>query len=207
VLITFEGIDGCGKSTQIQLLQDLLHTKSIKCDVFREPGGVLISERIRELLLDTTNEIHPVTELLLFSSARSQLVAEKVIPVLKKNRVVILDRFYDSTTAYQGFGRQSVEIEKIHLLNDIASHGLKPDVTYYLSLPYEEAKKRRDGKYEDRMEQSGDKFYEKVISGFEKLAAEKDRIVRINALQQPSMIHAELVEDLVSRFPQFSVLD
>lgn len=207
MLITFEGIDGCGKSTQIQLLQDLLHTKSIKCDVFREPGGVLISERIRELLLDTTNEIHPVTELLLFSSARSQLVAEKVIPVLKKNRVVILDRFYDSTTAYQGFGRQSVEIEKIHLLNDIASHGLKPDVTYYLSLPYEEAKKRRDGKYEDRMEQSGDKFYEKVISGFEKLAAEKDRIVRINALQQPSMIHAELVEDLVSRFPQFSVLD
>lgn len=207
MLITFEGIDGCGKSTQIQLLQDLLDNKKIDCAVFREPGGVRISERIRELLLDSANEIDPVTEMLLFSSARSQLVAEKIIPALKSGTVVILDRFYDSTTAYQGYGRQSVDMEKIHLLNHIASHGITPDITYYLSLPYEEALKRREGRGEDRMEESGSEFFEKVISGFENMAERESRIIRISALQQPSMIHAELVEDLVSRFPQFSVLD
>jgi len=206
VLITFEGIDGCGKSTQIQLLQDLLKRNNIDCVVFREPGGVRISERIRELLLDSANEIDPVTEMLLFSSARSQLVAEKIIPALEDDIVVILDRFYDSTTAYQGFGRESVEMEKIRLLNEIASHGITPDVTYYLSLPYDEARKRRNGRGEDRMEQSGDRFFEKVISGFEKMAEQEPRIIRISALQQPSMIHAELVEDLVSRFSELSVL-
>jgi dTMP kinase len=206
VLITFEGIDGCGKSTQIELLHELFNKKNIDCVLFREPGGVRISERVRELLLDSANEIDPVTEMLLFSSARSQLVAEKIIPALKNEKVVILDRFYDSTTAYQGYGRKSVDMEKIHLLNHIASHGITPDVTYYLALPYEEARKRRQGRGEDRMEEAGGGFFENVISGFETMAEKESRIIRISALQQPSMIHAELIEDLVSRFPQFSVL-
>ncbi len=206
MLITFEGIDGCGKSTQIEMLQKLLRKKNFKCNVFREPGGVNISEQIRELLLNASSEIDPATELLLFSSARSQLVAEKVIPLLSQGMVVILDRFYDSTTAYQGYGRQSVEIEKIHLLNEIASHGLKPDVTYYLAIPFEEAWKRRKGESDDRMESSGYPFFEKVISGYEKLAEQEERIIRLDALKQTSEIHSELVEDLASRFSQFSDL-
>lgn len=207
MLITFEGIDGCGKSTQISLLEEVFEKRNIRYRIFREPGGVAISEKIRELLLDAGNRIDPVTELLLFSSARSQLVAEKVIPLLKEKTVVILDRFYDSTTAYQGYGRRFNNLETIRRLNKIASHDIIPDVTYYLSIPLDVAVRRRSGQAEDRMEKSGVEFFERVIGGFETLAANESRIVRLDALKEPHEVHADLLSDLSSRFPGLKVSD
>ncbi|MBN2732111.1 MAG: dTMP kinase, partial [Balneolaceae bacterium] len=138
MFITFEGIDGSGKSTQIALLRNKLLEEGHKVTVFREPGGTEVSEKIRALLLNPDFDIHPVTELLLFSSARAQLISEKVRPLLNKNEVVILDRFYDSTTAYQGYGRSSLPLQDIHRLNKIASHNIVPDITFYLKISLEE---------------------------------------------------------------------
>ncbi|MFP8488266.1 dTMP kinase [Gracilimonas sp. Q87] len=199
MLITFEGIDGSGKSTQIELLQQYLRDKSYEVQVFREPGGTDVSEMIRGMLLNPEIEIDPVTELLLFSSARSQLVAEKLLPLLKKDVVVILDRFFDSTTAYQGFGRKSMPIEEIKQINEIATHNLTPDVTFYLRLSLEEAAERTKRFEKDRMELSGDSFFKRVFDGFEQIAKTEERFKTIDAGQGVQEIHEEIVSNLENR--------
>lgn len=201
VFITFEGIDGSGKSTQIEKLKKHLRKEGTRVEVFRDPGGPVVSEKVREILLNPDFEIDPITELLLFSAARSQLMAEKVLPNLSKGSVVILDRFYDSTTAYQGYGRQSVPLGEIREMNEIASHKREPDLTIYMKVPFEEAQKRMAQKVKDRMEQAGVTFYEKVIEGFERLAEEEERIFTVDATQKPDRVHALIwnhVEDLRS---------
>lgn len=190
MFITFEGIDGSGKSTQIRRLKERLKEEGRPTKVFRDPGGPVVSEKVREILLNPDYEVDPVTELLLFSAARSQLVAERVLPHLRQGRVVILDRFYDSTTAYQGYGRESLPLEEIDQINDIASHKQAPDITFYMKLSLEEAKARMASKVKDRMEQAGDLFYEKVISGFDKLAETKDRVAVIDATQPQDQVHS-----------------
>lgn len=196
MLITFEGIDGSGKSTQIALLQKRLTETGKKVNVFREPGGTPVSEIIRDILLNPEIELNPVTELLLFSSARSQLVTEKVLPALKKGEIVILDRFYDSTTAYQGYGRNSLPIEQIDQINSIASHSLEPDVTFYLHLSLEESVQRTTHLDKDRMEQSGDSFFNKVYDGFQKLSKEHSRFRVIDASRSPEEVHNLIVAEL-----------
>ena len=196
MLISFEGIDGSGKSTQISLLKEYLEKKGQKVQVYREPGGVVISEQIRELLLNSKMDIHPVSEMLLFSAARAQLVAEKVIPDLEQGITVILDRFYDSTTAYQGFGRESVEIEKIHQINNIASLGKEPDLTFYLSLSWQESKRRTAHLQEDRMEKAGEEFFKKVINGFDELANSLSRFIKIDAEDTVDSIHEKIISKL-----------
>lgn len=181
MLITFEGIDGSGKTTQIQLLKEFLEQKNKEVVVFREPGGNQTSEKIRSLLLDEANLIQPVTELLLFSAARAQLVADQVKPKLDEGFIVILDRFYDSTTAYQGYGRKAASLESIHQLNEFASLGLVPKRTIYLRVSLEEAERRRAGTSKDRMEQSGVAFYKAVIDGFDDLAKKNTRFLTIQA--------------------------
>lgn len=194
MLITFEGIDGSGKSTQIALLQKRLVEAGKTVNVFREPGGTAVSELIRDILLNPEVELNTVTELLLFSSARSQLVTEKVIPALKRGEIVILDRFYDSTTAYQGYGRNSLPIEQINQINTIASHALKPDITFYLRLSIEESNERRADLSKDRMEQAGDEFFNNVIKGFDSLAKSKSHFVTIEASQAIDTIHKQISE-------------
>lgn len=198
MFITFEGIDGSGKSTQIKNLTQKLRQTGAVVQTFRDPGGPEVSERVRELLLSPDFEIDPVTELLLFSSARSQLVAECVLPNLEQGSVVILDRFYDSTTAYQGYGRESLSLDEIHKLNNVASHGRKPDITIYMNLSLADAKERLSEK-KDRMEQAGDSFYAKVIKGFDKLAETEDRFFTVDATQPAERVHKEIWEHVQSQ--------
>lgn len=193
VLISFEGIDGCGKSTQISLLKDYLNQQNRTTHLFREPGGTEISEKIRSLLLHESDDMNSITELLLFSAARSQLISEKVIPLLRKNEIVILDRFYDSTTAYQGYGRKSVSLESIQLLNSIASHQTKPDLTFYLRIDPEEANKRTQNTKKDRMEKAGLSFFRIVAKGFDELSKSEKRFKVIDATQDIDIIYKEII--------------
>lgn len=193
MLITFEGIDGCGKTTQIELLEKWLIDKNYSHSIFREPGGTELSERIRGLLLDSRQEMNPVTELLLFSAARSQLISEKVLPRLKKDEIVILDRFYDSTTAYQGYGRKSVSLAQIEALNRMAGHNLVPDLTFYLQISVKEAETRTVSQQKDRMEQSGNDFFEEVIRGFNEIAEREPRFFTIDATQTSKLIHKQVI--------------
>lgn len=200
MFITFEGIDGSGKSTQINLLKKKLLAEGYNVEVFRDPGGTDISEKVRNLLLDAKSDIHPVAELLLFSAARAQLISQKVIPLLKKDTVVILDRFYDSTIAYQGYGRSSLQLAAIHKLNQIASHSTTPDLTFYLKISLKDARSRTAGKAKDRMEQSGIEFYTKVIEGFDTLAQNEKRVVAIDAAKPSNQVHQGIWEKVCTQF-------
>ena len=202
MFITFEGIDGSGKTTQIELLREKLVDTGFEVSVFREPGGTEISEQIREILLDAKLDIDPVTELLLFSAARSQLVAEKVVPLQKAGIIVILDRFYDSTTAYQGYGRNSVSLKHIRELNEVASHSKEPDLTFYMKISLEEAQKRTEKQQKDRMELSGDEFYKNVIKGFDALSLSEKRFVTLDATVPQQKIHSQIWEHVSNHLQQ-----
>ncbi len=178
MLISFEGIDGCGKSTHIEKLKSYLTGKGYDVNVFREPGGTPLSEQLRDILLNSKDDIHPLAESLLFSAARAQLVATRIRPLLETGAIVILDRFYDSTTAYQGYGRQIIPVPDIEQLNKLATQNLEPDITIYLKLDPEIAYERRKSvRKEDRMEQAGPDFFKRVNAGFDALAAREERIV------------------------------
>lgn len=199
MFITFEGIDGSGKSTQIEKLRHRLEKKGAHVEVYRDPGGPVVSEQIREILLNPDLQIDSVTELLLFSAARSQLMAENVMPGLKEGKVIILDRFFDSTTAYQGHGRKSIPLQEIHKLNDIASHKRKPDLTIYMKLSLSDAKKRM-AKTKDRMELAGDDFFKKVIRGYNKLAEREDRFFTVDATETVSEVHEQIWQCVDGRY-------
>lgn len=177
MFITFEGLDFSGKSTQAKLLHDYLKSKKIKSALLREPGGTYISEKIRDILLDKSHkEMFPLTEFLLFSSSRAQLVEEVIKPKLKNKFIVICDRYYDSSTAYQGFGGK-VDIKKILQVNDFATSGLKPDITFFFDIPpalsFKRAGKRAGTK--DRMENKSIRFYRNVYNGFRKIAKNESK--------------------------------
>jgi len=195
LLITLEGIDFCGKSLQANLLERNLAEKEVPVVLFREPGGTLLSERIRDLLLDRSlGPIDPLAELLLYSAARSQLVREKIRPALKEGKVVICDRFYDSSTAYQGYGR-GLPIQWVKRINEMATGGLKPDLTFIIDLEPEQALERgqRIGKPWDRMEREHAEFYRRVREGYLKIAQEEPERVRvINGKQSIDQIQKEI---------------
>ena len=181
MFISFEGIDGCGKSTQITLLKDYFEEHGRSCKVFREPGGTDLSEKVRSILLDKDLKIDPFPELLLFSAARAQLVSECIEPSLAAGDVVICDRFFDSTTAYQAAGRGIVSIEWAKAFHLEVTRGLVPDLTFLLDLSPEMAKERIGDREKDRMEQAGDAFFERVRSAFLDLAESEDRFRIIDA--------------------------
>lgn len=193
-LISFEGIDGCGKTTQISRLADSLNRRGVEVRVYREPGGNPVSEKIRAILLDPANDLDPVTEILLFSSARSELVSHHMIPDLKEGRVVILDRFYDSTTAYQGFGHRIMDPERLQEIHQIASHGLEPAITFYLKIGLDEAERRTFSLEKDRMESMGRAFFERVIQGYEHLAARLERFNTLDGTLDTETLHQLILE-------------
>ena len=177
MLITFEGIDGSGKSTQIELLKNYLLSKGKQVLTFREPGGTPFAEKIREILLDHHIEINAISELLLFESARADLTEKNIIPAIKEGKIVILDRYFDSTTAYQGFGR-GLDLTFIESLNKQATFYTIPDITFYLRIPYSVSLERRKQKI-DRMELAGDDFYHRLIDGYDKLAEQNPKRIKV----------------------------
>ncbi|NTW53416.1 MAG: dTMP kinase [Chlorobaculum sp.] len=206
MLITFEGIDGAGKSTQVMKLKRHLQELGGEVMTLREPGGTPVAEQIRELLLESRNDITPIGELLLFAASRAELVQQVILPALESGTDVILDRFFDSTTAYQGYGR-GLDLGMLAEINRIASCGLVPDVTFYLDLTPEDALMRKfsekslplafESEELDRMENSGLDFYRRVRSGYHAIGAESpERIVTLDAILSPAEIHRKIVSSL-----------
>jgi len=181
--ITLEGIDFCGKSEQAQRLAKKLHSSNHAVHLIRDPGTTVISEKIREILLSTRNHtLCRETEVLLFAAARAQMVAESILPELAVGKVVICERFYDSTTAYQGYGRQ-IDLNIISMLNAFASQNRKPDLTFVIDIDPAVAYQRQQlaGRQLDRMEQETQQFRTIVRNGFLEIARnEPERIVVIN---------------------------
>ncbi len=178
LFITFEGVEGCGKSTQLKELQAHLEAAGHTVVVTREPGGTPIAESIREILLDPDNTAMGATaELLLYEAARAQHIHEKIAPALQAGQVVLCDRFADSTTAYQGAGR-GIAPETLRDLHDIATGGIWPHVTILIDLdPRIGLKRARNRGREDRLEREAIEFHQRVRDGFLRLAAEEpDRI-------------------------------
>lgn len=172
MFITFEGIDFSGKSTQCKLLGEFLKNKGYDILLLREPGGAKISEKIRKLLLDKeSNGMFPLTEFLLYNAARAQLVEEIIKPALDSGKAVICDRFYDSSTAYQGYGR-GLPIKDIEFVNKFSTGGLEPNLTIIVDISVAESLKRLKlaGKQTDRIESEGTKFFESVRQGYLQLA-------------------------------------
>lgn len=183
-LITLEGIDGCGKSTQAELLALALEHAGYRVMPLREPGGVRISEKIRALLLDPANaEMSDTCELLLYEAARAQLVHEVIAPALSEGAVVICDRFHDSTTAYQGFAG-NVAREEADAANALAMGSCRPLLTLVLDVPVDLARRRRGDRAEDRMEAKGPAYQQRVSDGYRTIAREEpDRVRLIDATQ------------------------
>ncbi|MCQ2516178.1 MAG: dTMP kinase [Saccharofermentans sp.] len=202
LFITFEGIDGCGKSTQLRLLKEFFDSNNIEYVEVREPGGTKIGEKIRGVLLDKKNDsMVPMAELLLFEAARAQIVEEVIKPSLACGKCVICDRFFDSSSAYQGYAN-GMGAQLVSSMNDIATGGLKPDVTFLLDIDPKTAYERRNnrGEEEDRIELMGLNYQDKVRAGYLEIEANEDRVVKIDAVNSPEAIFAiikEKVWDLI----------
>jgi dTMP kinase len=199
MFITFEGIDFCGKSTQTALLKNYLTSINRKVELIREPGGTLISDVIRNILLDTKNfEMVMETEIFLFSAARAQLVREKIRPYLKDGIYVISDRFFDSTTAYQGYGR-GISVDIVDQINKLAVGDTLPDITFFIDISIDEAEKRKSLTQNialDRIEVSEKDFYERVRKGYLKIAATQNRFKIIDGMQTVENIHLKIIEEI-----------
>lgn len=194
-------MDGCGKTTQISLLADFLRKKSYAVETTREPGGTLPGELIRELVLSPKHQgILPLTETLLYLADRAQHVEQKIIPALKTGRIIISERFTDSTMVYQGFGR-GVNRSLLNQLNALVTQGLNPHITFLLDIPPETARARLNlrkqlptaGIHLDRLEQEGLTFYRRVREGYLVLAQKRpDHYIVLDACQNPVITHQKI---------------
>ena len=200
LFITFEGTEGCGKSTQIALLAERLRALGQRVRTLREPGGTLIGEEIRHTLKHSEHN-HAMTaeaELLLMNASRAQIVREVIRPALAAGEMVLCDRFYDSTTAYQGYGRE-LDLEKVKSVIDFAVGGTKPDLTLFLHVPPEVSAERLRsrqstlGFVRDRIEEADRKFFERVAHGYGVVAAaEPQRVKFVNGAQPVEVVCATI---------------
>jgi dTMP kinase len=195
-LITVEGLDGAGKTTLVAGLTRELSARGRELLVLREPGGVELSERIRVLVKDPELAVDPRAEALLYAAARAQLVAEQLVPLLERGEWVLLDRFVDSSLAYQGAGR-GLGVERIRTLNELATGGLAPDRTLLLRIDPAVGRARIGDRAPDRLEQAGEPFFATVAAAYDELAAaEPDRIVVIEADRPPETVLADALSAL-----------
>ena len=193
VLITIEGIDGAGKTTLAAALAERLGAT-----LLREPGGVELSERIRTLVKDPALTVDPRAEALLYAAARAQLVAERLAPLLHDGRTVVLDRFVDSSLAYQGAAR-GLGVEAVRAINEFGTGGLTPDVTFLLRISPEAGRRRQDhrGEEQDRLEREGDPFFARIAAAYDELAAaDPARFRVIDAGQPPETVLQNALDSL-----------
>ena len=199
MFITFEGIDFCGKSTQAELLKNYLISHNKNVHLIREPGGTAISEKIREILLDKKNNAMVMeTEIFLFSASRAQLVKEVIRPYLQKRYYVISDRFHDSSTAYQGYGR-GLPVDTIMKIHNLAIGDTIPDVTFFIDIPNEVAIERKAKKIHldlDRIEVSDNLFFERVRAGYLLLAEKEKRFRIIDGTQSIEKINELILNEI-----------
>lgn len=199
LFITFEGIDGCGKTTQLNLLAKYFTDKGYEVIITREPGSVGLGTKIREILLNYDGEVSANCEAFLFLADRAQNIDVIVKPAVKRGAIVLCDRHTDSTIAYQGYGR-CLDIKQLKELNDIATSSFKPDLTLVFDIDIETALSRV-GKSQDRMEASGIEFFERVRSGYIKISKnEQNRVKLINAKNSIEKIQKQvlnIVEKLI----------
>lgn len=211
MFITFEGMDGSGKSTQAQLFGEHLRARygAENIVVTREPGGTAIGEQIREILHNMRNqEMAPLAEFLLYNAARAQLVAQVIRPALEQGKVVVSDRYGDSTLVYQGYGRR-LDLEMVRNVINYATGGLKPDLTFYIDVKIEEGLARRAnghsrGEELNRMDTQTREFYERVRAGYETLLCENPvRWIRIDGTRSIEQVQFDLQErlDAFALFP------
>jgi dTMP kinase len=195
-LITFEGIDGCGKSTQAALVAKYLQSRGYRVKLLREPGSTPVAERIRKILLSKRDPMSAVTELLLYQAARAEIVAQEIRPLLDRNYIVVCDRFYDSTTAYQGHGRK-LDLRTVRSLNKIATGGLVPDITLVFDVDLDTAERRR-GRNPDRLESESRAFFARVRAGFLAVARSDRRRVRVIDATRDVMVTFDSVKQIVN---------
>lgn len=208
--ITFEGVEGCGKTTQIRMLSEFLSARGIRIRLTREPGGCPIADKIRAILLDAENRaLAPLSELMLYAAARAQHVAEVINPALSAGEVVLCDRFCDATTAYQSFGR-GIDRSVIDTLNSHACQGVSPDLTVLFdcdaAVGLSRARQRIEassGPREERFELEALAFHQRVRAGYLQLATEQpDRFLIINGADTIDNIFTALSSQIMSRIPE-----
>jgi dTMP kinase len=213
LFITFEGTEGSGKSTQIQILAERLRGLGRTVRVLREPGGTPIGEEIRHLLKhsEANHAMTPEAELLLMNASRAQLVREVIHPALATGEIVVCDRFFDSTTAYQGHGRE-LKLETVKAIIDFAVEGTRPDLTLLLEIPIDVSEARRHARNRgagpllsvptprDRMEEADRAFFQRVQEGFQQIAAaEPERVLVIDATRTVADISADVWKEVAQR--------
>ena len=184
LFLSFEGIDGCGKTTQAMLTYKFLTEQGFAASLLREPGSTEVAERIRGILLDRKLEITNRTELLLYEAARADLTERQIAPLLVRGQIVLCDRFYDSTTAYQGFGRR-LDVTMVRGLHRVAVGNIRPDLTFVFDLDVRTAVTRRKGD-PDRLEAQSQAFFERVRRGFLEIARKERRRVKVIDAAQPA---------------------
>lgn len=202
-LITIEGLDGAGKTTLARGLADALGERGVEVELLREPGGVAAAERVRSLVKDPELRIGARAETLLYAAARAQLVEEALDPALASGRWVLLDRFVDSTLAYQGGGR-GLGVEAVRAVNDFGTGGLTPDRTLLLTLDPAVGRARQDGRGEepDRLEREDEAFFAKIAAAYEQIAAaEPERVRRVDASRAPDAVLAAALVALEDLLP------
>lgn len=193
LFITFEGADGCGKTTQINLLKDYLENKGYSVLLTREPGGKGLGEKIREILLNYDGMVADRCESFLFLADRAQNIEVIIKPAIEKGQIVLCDRHTDSSVAYQGYGRR-LDIEQIKMLNNLATGGMQPDLTLVFDIDVETSMKRV-GNEKDRMESSGKEFFNRVRNGYLELAKnEPNRMKVVDSTVSIDEIHQEVIK-------------
>ncbi len=200
LFITFEGIDGCGKSTQLKLTSNYLKKLGLRPEILREPGSTILSEKIRSILLNKNIKINPISELMLYVAARAELVENTIGPALDKGKIILCDRFYDSTTAYQGFGR-GLDIKVINKMNRLAVGKYKPNLTFIVDIDYPTslARMKKMNKVADRLESESKAFFARVRNGFIDISRQnKKRVVLLNGKKPIEKIFDE-VKDCLNR--------
>ncbi|MDP3732832.1 MAG: dTMP kinase [Candidatus Omnitrophota bacterium] len=197
--ITFEGSEGCGKSTQSKLLYQYLKRKGFKVVYLREPGGTKVSEKLRKILLDHKNDfMAPMAEMLLYMAARAQVVNEIIAPALKKGKILICDRFLDSTVAYQGYGL-GMDIKLIKCVGEFAASGINPGLTIFLDLPLRKGLRHRQHT-KDRIEKRSLVYHSRVLGGYFKLARLEPKRIKIVKVHQDKNKTQSEIRQLVDKF-------